>query len=398
MPSPPAFRHDPVKSVLLGRPAAPVHWDREPAVCGHRRYRHHNSVLQRTVPVPFSASPAVVEGVGVVFAGDDGRVRLYDTTLAKIFWERRVDSSVYASLVVDARRRHIVVAATSGLIVCFDLRGALLWSVKLPVPVYATPTTLPEADRLVVAAFHSRCFGIDLSDGTLAFDRGLPQPWSAGHGGTAVHRDPYASPAVTQEGTVVMCCAELALCVDADGSELWRHELGCAAKASPVALHDTGQVAICPVDGRCLFLDGHTGTVRARLELGAKTTASPAVSGSVLAVGAQTGAVVGVDVATHRRIWESPQGAPRSYTSFTVLPSGDFAATGDRGNVVCLRRSDGAFLWESSQVLGLAEHEPAMDITPVAGRTGSMYSASYEGDIYHFRFQPLAAPAREEAP
>ncbi|MFJ9847867.1 PQQ-binding-like beta-propeller repeat protein [Streptomyces sp. NPDC101150] len=395
MPSTAAFRHDPLKYVLPGRPAGPSRWDREPAVCGHRRHRHHNTVLDRELPVPVSASPAVVDGVGAVFATDDGRIRFYDPTLSKAYWERRLDSSVYASLVVDTARRRVVVAGTSGLVTCFDLRGRLAWSTGLSVPVFATPTVLPDSDLLAVAGFHSRLFGLDLDSGAIVFDRVLPAPWSVKYGGTAAYRDPYASPATTSEGTVIVCCAELVLCLDAAGNELWRHDLGCAAKASPVALHETGQVAVCPVDGRCLFLDIRTGELQACLHLDAKITASPAVSGRVLAVGTQTGAVAGIDITTYERRWHAPQGAPRSYTSFTVLPSGDFVATADRGNVVCLRRDDGGFLWESSQVLGLPAHEPQMDITPVIGPDGSMYCASYEGDLYHFRFPPHA-PTLEE--
>jgi len=71
------------------------------------------------------------------------------------------------------------------------------------------------------------------------------------------------------------------------------------------------------------------------------------------------------------------------------MPDGNLIATSSRGNIIGRRRDDGGFLWETSQRLGLPDHDPAMDITPMAGPDGSMYCGSYSGVIYHFRFQPL---------
>lgn len=387
MPSIPAYRHDPVKSVLAGRLDGAFHWDREPVVCGYRRLSHDSSHLGRTVPVPVSSTPAVVSGAGVVVASDDGRLRFFDPSLTKVYWERRLDRSVYASLVVDSERRHVVVATTSGLITCFDLRGRLVWSTRAEFPVFATPTVLPAFDLLVVATFHSRCLGLALGTGEVVFDRELPRPWSASHGGVAAYRDPYASPVAAADDLAVVCCAEHVVALAPDGTEVWKREIGHAIKASPAVLRGVGTLAVCPVDGRCVLLDAKTGCVEREVLLGAKVTGSPAVSGDVLAVGTQAGTVTAL-TSSGEVLWTSPQGAPRAYTSFTVLPDGNFVATAERGNIVCLARDDGRFLWESSQVLGLPDHEPAMDITPVASAAGSMYAASYGGDLYQFLFQP----------
>ncbi|MGW7543002.1 outer membrane protein assembly factor BamB family protein [Streptomyces sp. NPDC054770] len=386
-----AFRHDPVKSVLPGGEHGTFHWSREPVVFGHRRLTHHNERLGRTLPVPVSASPAVVPGVGVLLAADDGRVRFYGRGLRKVFWERRLDSGVYASLVVDPVRRRVVVAATSGLITCLDLRGKLVWAARAGLPVYATPVALPAADLLVVAAFHARCLAFRLSTGEPVFDRDLPEPWHAAPGGTASYRDPYASPAGTDEGSVVVCCGDHVIALSGEGRELWRFAAGADIKASPVFVRATAEVVICTVGGDCLFLDARTGRLRHTECLDAKITASPALSADVLAVGAQDGTVTGVDVRTHLPVWRAGQGAPCSYTSFSVLPNGDFIATAERGNVIALRRCDGRFRWESSQVLGLPDHEPRMDTTPLASPDGALYCAAYSGDVYEFRFQPATA-------
>ena len=386
----PAFRHDPVKSTLPGAARA-VDWRIEPAVSAHRRLLYDNQKLGRSIAVPVSASPAVAPGVGVVVASDDGYVRLFALDLSKAYWQRRMDSSIYASVVLDQARRRVVVAATSGLIACFDLRGQVAWSVRLAEPVFATPTVLPAADVLVVAAFRSRCYGLALDTGIVLFERDLPRPWHATQGGLASYRDPYASPVSTLDGNSVVCCAEHVLCLAGDGTELWRTEVGASVRASPVAVNSTAEIAVCPVDGRCLFLGAKSGDIRGQIEFGAKITASPAVSGGVLAIGTQLDTAVGIDVVTRAVRWTSPHGGPRSYTSWTVSPVGDFIATAARGNVTCLALESGRFLWETSQVLGLPDHEPAMDITPVAAPDGSMYCASYAGDVYRFLFRDLPA-------
>lgn len=388
--SPPAFRHDPSKSVLLTEAGSPAfHWDREPAVCGHRTLVHANARLQRDIPVPISATPVIVSGVGVITGSDDGYLRFFDQALGKAFWARRLDRSIYSSPVVDQERRHVVAASTNGLVVCFDLRGRLVWSAVLPTPVFATPAVIPSADLIVFSGFRSRCFGVSLKTGELVFDRAVPEPWHARHGGSAAQRDPYASPVTNAAGNAVVCCAEHVLCFAPDGTELWRREIGHSVKASPVALHATGETVACSVDGRCFFLDDRTGEVRAELPLGAKVIGSPALSGNLLAVGTQDETVTALDIWTREPAWTSSQGAPRSYSSFSVLPNGDFISTNARGNIICLGRQDGGFRWETSQVMGLPEHDPAMDITPVAAPDGSMYGASYSGVLYRFLFRPV---------
>ncbi|HEX5534488.1 MAG TPA: PQQ-binding-like beta-propeller repeat protein [Actinomycetales bacterium] len=385
----PAFRHDPVKSLLRAGETGKFHWDREPIVCGYQMLTFDDPRGGPPLEVPVSATPAVIPGVGVVVASDDGFVRLFKQGLTKFFWQRKLNSAVYASLVVDAKRDRVVISGTNGRITCLDLRGNVVWSTDIGAPVFATPTVIPEADLLVIAAFHSRCVGLDLDTGVERFSVTLPEPWHATHGGSASHRDPYASPAVTADGNIIICCAEHVLCLSPDGTQVWQREVGTGIKASPVALHRTGEVAVCPVDGRCLFLDASTGEVRTQVFLGGKVVGSPAVSGTILAAGVQSGRTWGMDIGTHEIAWMVDQGAPRSYTSYSVLPTGDFIATAERGNIICLRRDDGRFLWETSQVMGVPHHDPTMDITPMAGTDGRMYCASYTGVVYEFRFQPM---------
>ncbi|MFF3377820.1 PQQ-binding-like beta-propeller repeat protein [Streptomyces sp. NPDC002680] len=385
----PAFRHDPRKAVLEVRRStdSTFRWNDEPVVCGHRHFTHLRKDGQQ-VSVPVCATPVAVAGLGAIFATYDGRVRLWDSSLEKVYWERRLDNAVYASPVVDSARQAVVVATTSGLVRSLDLRGRTRWSSSVDGPVYATPTVLPSTDVLVIAAFGSRCIGLRLDTGAKVFDRELPRPWHAQWGGSAAHRDPYASPATLDTGDVAVGCAEHVVCLTPDGAQRWCRDLGTSVRASLVAIHSEGVLAVVTVDGRCTFLDSRTGEERGTVSLGGKVVGSPALSGTVLAVGTQDGIGFGVDVRTHEVCWRVPGAVPRDHSSYTVTPSGGFAVTTPRGNVVGLDRADGRFLWETSQLLGLADHDPALDVTPIVAPDGNMYCGSYSGMAYRFRFRP----------
>jgi len=382
-----AFRHMPQKSALAPQkvPAA-IRWRKEPAVTGYRQLTYHNRTLDRAIPVPISASPAVIRDIGVVVASDDGHVRLFGTGLDKFYWERRMPASIYASLVVDPASERVIVAATSGDVAAFDLRGRLVWSRALGTPVFATPALHSGLRRVVIATFEHKAFGLDLDDGELTFARDLPQPWHTSRGGKAAYRNPYASPAFTGRGTSLVCSADSVLCLDPSGRTLWQTELSAEIKASPVVADHLGVVAVATVAGQCHLLDLADGVQRGAVRLDAKVTSSGACSGDVLALGTSSGAVFGIDLRTARMLWRDGFGAPRSYTSFTLSPAGDFIATAESGNAICRDRETGAFLWESTQVMGLPDHETPMDITPVLGAAGRMYGAAYTGDLYEFSF------------
>ena len=221
-----AFRHPPQKSALLPMQIPKgILWRKEPAVTGYRRLTYKNHKLGRTIDVPVSATPAVLKEIGVVVASDDGFVRLFGPWLEKIYWERRLPASIYASLVVDHDRSRIIVAATSGDIAAFDLRGTTAWTQNLGRPVFATPALNAVNDTLVIAAFGHKAIGLSLEDGSLKNERDLPAPWHAERGGKAAHRNPYASPAVTVQGHSILCAGQSVVCLDATGQTLWQTDL-----------------------------------------------------------------------------------------------------------------------------------------------------------------------------
>lgn len=386
-----AFRHQPSKSVLrLSDSLLPdFAWRQEPVVCGHRRLRYFNQAEGRELEVPISASPAVIGKLGVIGASDDGYVRFFDPELRKVYWERRLPASIYASIVVDPVRNAVILCTTSGLIFAFDLYGTLLWTRDIGVSILAMPAIRAEKNQLVVASFGHQLWGISLREGTIQYRLPLPAPWHAAIEGLASNRNVYASPALTQAGQAIVCSGEHVVCAGEHGNIVWQVDLRVDIKSSPIVIDRKGLVGIFPVNGEACFLELKDGTCRTRLALDAKVTASGALVGNWLAIGTVSGAVHGIDVDTCETAWVSHWGAPKEYTSTTVTPGGDFIATTSRGNVACLAAESGQFLWESSQVLGLPDHETMMDITPVISPHGFMYGGAYDGNLYQFSFRTI---------
>ena len=381
------FRHQPEKSILRGGKEFPEYnWKAEPVVTRHRIFKYFNEQRQEDILVPIHASPAIIADIGLVVASDDGYLRFLDPPLERAYWELQLFANVYASLVVDQMRKRVIVATTKGIVAAFNLKGQIEWQVNLERPVFATPAICAEFDLLSVAAFENMGFGLSLETGEVRFAASLPAPWHASLPSLPAFRNPYASPAMTASGDTVFCSGNHVVSLDRQGEVNWQVDLGAEIKSSPVVHLGQGKVAVATVRGDLVFLGLEDGQEYARHRLDDKVTASGAVSGDHLVIGTARGKVHCFHFATHEQVWTRNFGGPFDYTSFTLSPAGDFVATNTDGNAMGIAASDGSFLWETSQVLGLDDHEPGMNITPVLSQDGRMYCASYRGDLYQFTF------------
>lgn len=377
------YRHDPTKfTVQLQGDSANYRWDTEPAVHAFRRLEYEKADGRR-IPVPICGTPVVVQGVGIIVGGYDGYVTFFDVSLERIYWRRRLDSPIYASLIVDARRKRVIAVSTRGSIACFDLQGNQVWRISLNAPVYATPAMSVKADAIMVVGFGGVCAAVESSTGEVIFRTSLPLPW---HRGAASRRDPYASPAVTTDGDFIVGCAEHVLRIAPTGDQLWCTDVAHSVRSSPAVL-DRDYAAVVPVDGCVRFLALQDGSVVNELTLGSKCVGSPAVSKERLVIGLENDEAVGIDIRSQTVAWRRQGVTPRDHTSFTVSPNGDFIVTAKNGNVVCLAPRDGTYRWETSQLLGLSSHSPAIDTTPIVVTAGDMYAGSYTGMLYQFRFR-----------
>lgn len=390
MKSTSCYRHQPDKSVLkcnLEHDANHrVNWLKEPVVCGYRKLNYFNKKQAIQVDVPISATPAVVDGIGIIAATDDGFLRFFSADLSRVYWERRLPASVYASLVVDSKRKHIIVCTTSGIVTCFNMAGMMIWLVNLEYPIFATPAIDVKMDLLSIATFHHRGYILSLETGQQYYTADLIPPWYHKNG-LVSYRNPYASPAMTAEGNSLFCSGEYVILISASGEKLWCNGLNEDIKASPIYIESKNEVAVQTVAGNCYFLDCDSGQVIKRIKVNSKITSSGAISGNYLAIGTVTGNVYCIDVVNYKICWIAEYGAPYEYTSITVTPNGHFISTNQRGNITCLDCEDGSFLWETSQVMGLPNHETAMHITPMICDAGYLYCGSYHGDLYQFSFQ-----------
>lgn len=381
------FRHHPSKSNLRGQEDhTGVHWEMEPVVTAHRSIKYFNQKRQEDILVPIHATPAIIADIGLVVASDEGLLRFMAPKLDRIYWERQLYCTVYASLVVDPLRKRVIVATTKGRVISFNLKGQIEWQTDLEGPIFATPAICPAYDLLSVAAFGNHGYGLSLENGEIQYSISLPAPWHAPYQSLPSARNPYSSPAVTSSGKTIFCSGNHVLCVGPTGLLIWEKELGAEIKSSPVIHKESNQVAVAAVNGSLVFLDLTNGDQTRVHRLDEKITSSGAVSGAHLAIGTSRGKVHCFHFHSHELLWTKDFGGPFDYTSFTLTPNGDFVATNWEGNISCLSAADGRFLWETSQVLGLDDHEPELNITPILGGDGRMYGASYRGDLYQFSF------------
>ena len=383
------FRHHPALRTARVA-AADVCWRREPAITAFRRFQFTVEEDGRVVDVPVSATPVVVDGVGILVVSDDGYVRFFKDDLSKVFWERRVPQTLYASPVFVEDEQLLVVASQGGHVVAFDLLGTVRWRADVGHPVYGSPGLDLARGAIYLSTFRHRLHGLDVRTGALRWTAELPAPWSAGFGSPQAPRDPYASPVVDGDGRIYLTSAEHLHCFGPDGRLRWRLDTGDTVRASAAVDDATRTCAIASVRGEVWLVDTAQAKVRRRIASGGKILQSPAISGGTLFVGNELGRIDALALASGERVWTAELAQPLDHGSITLTPPGDPVFVAGNGNAICLAREDGAFQWETSQVLDEPEHDRRMNGTPVVAPSGLMVAISYAGYLYRFQFRPVA--------
>lgn len=385
------FRHDPSARIRRSVEAnlRQFDWSTEPVATAHRQFTYQNKIKDKEFAVPLSATPVVIEGVGIIVVSDDGFIRFMNFKLDKIFWERRLSASIYSSPIFAPEIDAVIVASMNGKIVAWSLSGTPKWQVKIEDPIYAS--LVISQRRLFVACFNRAFHAFDLHTGKGCFSLKLNPSWGVAAGGIASFRDPYATPCVQRDGSIVVACGESLACYSPNGESNWHAYLHAGVRSSPASSHSTDRVIVGLVNGDVVVLDGRNGDEVARIPTNAKIVHSPAISNDIACIANERGDVLGIDLVRLSIVWVYQAGTEMDYTSMTLSPAGDFVFVTKRGNAICVGATDGKFIWETSQHLQLANHEREMHTTPIITRSGMMFCGSYGGSLYRFSFREKEA-------
>lgn len=378
-----AFRHDPSLRLCTSGKQEQVEWGVEPVITAFREFVYYNKTLDSTIRVSLSATPIIVEGVGVIVCTDDGYVRLLKLDLSSQFWELRLAAPIYSSPIYLRGKKSVVVSTVGGTVCAVSLTGRVLWRASLECQVYAGVVCCEST--LFVATFNYNLYLLEADTGTIVRHCLLPPPRGAKANGLSAFRDPYASPCIV-DSDVVVACGEHISRFSSAGDVVWSVGLSALIKSSPAFSKSANCLMVASVDGKVTLLDPESGSPMHVIRCAAKVIHSPAVSGDIGCLGDESGTIYGIDLRNKKVIWTYSVGAALGYSSVTLNPVGDFVLITERGNALCLAKQYGNFIWETSQNLQLENHERTMQTTPIISNQGDMYCGSYSGNLYRFNF------------
>jgi outer membrane protein assembly factor BamB len=143
----------------------------------------------------------------------------------------------------------------------------------------------------------------------------------------------------------------------ASGEILWRQGFGAPFRAAPAAAG--GMVVAVTRDNRAVGLEGATGKVRWRVQAASSDAgllggASPAITGVLAALPFGSGALVGVEVTTARRLWSAVLSGGRRGLARSAITdiSGDpvvvgpyVVAANQSGRMIAVDGRDGQRVW-----------------------------------------------------
>lgn len=220
------------------------------------------SMRWRIGGVPFET--ALLDGGDFILGVDvEAVVRAHSKKDGSEIWRTELGEgmSVQASPVMDERGRLIVATDRGELVVIDSASGELLWSSRLPAPVYNAPGV--RGNLIVIPTTRGILTVVDASTGRTV--------WSHDTG----NRDTrFTSPAIGDRVTLVGTSnAEVMAFDTADGTLLWRLEVDDAVVAPPLLSTDIAYVgtmgerliALDPDTGRMSWEKGVSGRVKSAM-------------------------------------------------------------------------------------------------------------------------------------
>jgi outer membrane protein assembly factor BamB len=157
------------------------------------------------------------------------------------------------------------------------------------------------------------------------------------------------------------------------GRVLWRRDLGCRLSATP-AVDDSTVYCGCS-NGRFYRLSRSDGRVLAEFDCGARPIGRMAVSGDRLVTLLGEDTIAGLSTGLDRIVWRQESGL--RWSSFQPLVRGDEVIAGDSaGNVIAFKLADGSRSWETrvdGMIRGLGAHD---DVLYIGTFQGTLYAYS----------------------
>ena len=356
----------------------------EPQIIKTRKLSYFNKAKQQQIDTPISSCPVFI-GNKLIVASDDGFIRLFDENLDSILWEKRVLGSPYAPLIIHGNYSQVLVTTTNGICASFSLKGELIWEVKLESGILGTPLEI--ANNVIAVTQHNGyLFFLDGKIGTIISSVHLPCSAKWAEGSISLVRDPYSSPIFGAQNLIIARGSDVFSINPNNFHVVWKAGLGGLQKSTLAYDLKTGLLFATNCNGNLYILDEINGEVLETFSFNEKMISNPAIINGVLVFSSLGGKLHGFDILKRKVLW-TRDSVVEGYTSVVPLNNNSKACfVNNRASLECINSDNGDFLWETSEVLGLPDHDSKINTTPVISNDGLIVSTSYSGYICLYAF------------
>ena len=364
-------------------PTRSFNYSIEPQVIRARKLTYFNKTKSQEIDVPISSCPVFI-GDNLIVASDDGYVQLFDKDLENILWKKRVLGSPYAPLMIHGNPPHVLITTTNGIVASYSLKGELAWETKLQSGILGTPLEITSG-VLAITQHNGYLFFLSGETGSLISSVYLPCSGKWPMRSISLVRDPYSSPISGTQGVIIARGSDV-FSINSENFEIqWKAELGGLQKATLAYDPKTRLIFAANCDGSLYILDESSGEVVDVISFGEKMISSPAIINGVLVFSSLGGKLRGLDILKRNILWVRDSSV-EGYTSIVPINNSKVCFINRRASLECVDISSGCFYWETSEVLGIPDHDSKVDTTPVFSKGGLVVSTSYSGYICLYEF------------
>lgn len=288
---------------------------------------------RRDLPGDVASSPAVA-GDAVVFGCSDGKVYCLNTNTGATSWTATYSGPIYSPPSIDDGRVFIgsngTGAANSAKLYCLDLyTGGQYWSFPVACAIESKPAV--QNGVVYVGAWDSYFYAVNVSDGT--------QKWRYQRSASRYNSPANSWPVVSPAGTQVFV-ADRAYYQNAIDTETGLADWTSTGIASQALTSDGTELLQRLQAGplqRITFGNAPVWSAACSLE---EDPASPATSGTRVAVSNKNGLLSVVNAATGAIEWQFELGDSYHLVPVTIDGEGTVWATTYEGHVICIANQD----------------------------------------------------------